>query len=115
MTWTLDIPGWRPTLANELMTAHHMKAAGMKRKDADQIMTAMLVYGVPKAEGPRRVAIHIRGRYSRFPDPDAPLKSFLDALKTAGAIVDDDGARCVWSVPTFERGPKSTLITLEDL
>jgi len=92
-----------------------MKAAGMKRKDADVVARACLVYGVPKATGPRRVGLAITGRFRRLPDPDSPLKSCLDALSRAGAILDDDAGRCRWDVPTFARGPKATIITLEDI
>jgi hypothetical protein len=112
--WRLEIPGWRPALANELR-GHPMKAARLKRRDADQVIRARVAYGVPKARGLRRVLFIISGRYSRFPDPDGPLKSGLDALKRAELIVDDSAEWCEWQVPKFERGPKGTLILLQDI
>lgn len=114
MTYRLEIPGWRPALANELM-GDHRRAARLKRADVAQVLAACLAFGVPPATGKRRVGFTISGRYSTFPDPDAPLKSGLDALKRAGAIVDDSAEWCEWSIPTFARGPKGTVITLEDV
>lgn len=113
--YRIEIPSWRPALANELVGYHHRTIAGRKRRDFEQVHRACLAFGVPKAEGKRRVEIVIAGRYSTFPDPDAPLKSTLDALKRAGAIVDDSAELCTWEVPRFERGPKGTVIILEDI
>ncbi len=114
MTYRLMVPGWRPTLANELR-CHHMVAARKKARDREQIARAMLVYGVPRATGPRHVRVTITGRYARFPDPDAPWKALMDALTTAGAIVDDSAEWCRWEWPVYRRGPKGTAIELEDI
>lgn len=112
--WTIEIPGWRPTLASE-MKCHPMKAARLKKRDAEQMLNARLAFGVPPATGPRRVRFVITGRYSTFPDPDAPLKSGLDALKRAMLIVDDSAEWCDWEKPEYRRGPKGTVIVIEDV
>ena len=115
-SYRMVILGWRPALLNELMRAHHFKRAQMKRNDTMQIIAAMLIFGVPLAKDKRRVRIEITSPFrGGFPDPDAPLKSCLDALKRACAIVDDSAIWCEWSVPQFFKGPKQTVITLEDV
>jgi hypothetical protein len=57
----------------------------------------------------------ITAPFRRLPDPDAPLKSLLDGLVTAGLIVDDSARWVEWSCPVFERGPKATTIILEEM
>jgi hypothetical protein len=63
----------------------------------------------------RRVTMVITGPYGFLPDPDAPLKSGLDALVTAGLLVDDSLRWADWVRPVFLRGPKGTVIELEDI
>lgn len=113
--WVLTIPGWSPVLVNDLIGRHPMVIHRRKRRDREMIARAMLVYRVPRATGPRRVRFAITGRYGRLPDPDACLKSGLDALTYTGAIVDDSAEWCEWSIPTYERGRKATVIELEDI
>jgi hypothetical protein len=115
-SWTLVIPGWRPVLDNELIYVHWSKARRRKRADVRQLVVAGLAYGVPRATGRRRLTLTIRQATGPFPDDTAPLKSLWDALKHAGLIVDDsrEWLEMVWP-PTFERGPKGTVIVLEDL
>jgi hypothetical protein len=113
--WTLRIDGWRPALLNELLKLHPMRAHRRKKADADVLAAAGLLYDVPKATAPRRVGLTICGRYSTFPDPDSPWKSLLDGLKRAGLIVDDGASWCRCDQPIFLRGPRYTLIELEDL
>lgn len=113
-TYTLEVPGWRPTLDNELK-GHPLQAHRRKRKDADMIAVAALAYGVPAARGKRRVGLSIRGRFGRFPDPLAPWKSLLDALVTAGLLVDDAAAWCEVTPVVYSRGERRTIITLEDV
>lgn len=112
--YTLDIPGWRPALLNELL-GHPLKAHRLKKRDAEQLWKARLAYGVPVAETPRRVSFTITDRFrGGLPDPDAPLKSLLDGLKRSGLIRDDSAAWCRWDAPVFNRGSKGTVIVLED-
>lgn len=113
--YEVTIPGWRPAFTNELMGRHFGTIAGRKNRDVRQLAVARLVSGAPVATGRRRVSLAISGRYSTFPDPDAPEKSFFDALKRSGWIVDD-GAEWLdfdWP-PRFVRGPKQTTIIVED-
>jgi hypothetical protein len=114
--WTMEIPGWAPTLDNRLVYAHWSVARRRKRRDAEVVGMAALVYGVPRATGRRRLRLTIRGRFGRFPDDPAPLKSLWDALVKNGLLVDDsrEWLEMAWP-PTFERGPKRTVIELEDV
>lgn len=113
--WTMEIPGWRPAFASELK-CHPFKAARLKKRDAHMLQQACLAFGVLPAFTRRRVTLTIANAYSSFPDDDAPWKSFLDALKQAEALVDDSRQWCeVVHPPTYERGPKRTTITLEDI
>lgn len=112
--YRMEIPGWAPTLDNQLrgnVMAVHLR----KKADVEQVARAKLVYGVPKATGPRRVSVEISGRYGRKPDPLAPFKSLLDALTRCGLLVDDDTRYCVPEPARYVRGPKGTVIILEDL
>jgi hypothetical protein len=97
-------------LRGDVMAAHRRK-----KKDAERVAIAKLVYGVPAATGPRRVSVEIGGRYGRKPDPLAPFKSLLDALTRCGLLVDDDTRYCVPEPARYVRGPKGTVIVLEDM
>jgi Holliday junction resolvase RusA-like endonuclease len=141
---TFTIPGWRPALANELIYRDWRVALSRKARDVKVVDRAASLAGVvlvawptkvlndakragldpnqlpdPPVPRRRRVVFEIHGRTyghpKQRPDPDGPLKSFLDALKHAGLIVDDDDEWCLCEPPIFEVGPKKTVIMLEDL
>ncbi len=140
--WILEIPDWRPMLANELLR-HHPRARGrLKAKNAEAVALAATRAGIPLVSWPRdtiaearklgidwtrlpdapkprrrRVVIEISGRTygKRPPDRDGPLKCALDALVHCGLLVDDDERWCAWEVPIFEQGPKRTVFLLEDI
>lgn len=114
--WTLEIPGWRPVLDNQLVYVHWATARRRKRADADMLMQAAFALGVPMATRRRRLTLTIRQERGRFPDDTAPWKSLLDACVKAGLLVDDsrEWLELSWP-PTFERGAKGTVILLEDL
>lgn len=98
--WTIDIPDWHPHLLNELLTAHRMKAARMKKEDADFFAAYGFNAGVPKAKVKRWVRCTFFGWHSgRRPDPDAFFKSTLDGLVQARLLVDDSGKWCEWERP----------------
>lgn len=113
--WELEIPGWTPTLDNALKRMP-IQAHRLKKNDARTLAKAAIVFGVPAAFTRRRVTLELRNRYSTFPDDPAPLKSCLDACKTAGLIVNDSRKWCeLVYPPTFLRGEKRTRIVLEDI
>jgi hypothetical protein len=112
--WIVIVPGWRPTLANELR--RHPQAAGkLKRRDAEIVRDACAREGVTEAKGKRRVGIDIQNRYGRFPDADAPIKVWLDSLVVCGALVDDSDEWVDWTKPVYRRGEKRTLLMIEDV
>ena len=132
--WTIVIPNWRPILANELVGVHRMKASRLKKEDTMMIRAyanllsdreIFLRVAVPVGfylveqvrEVKRRVTIAIQYPQSRKRcDPDAPLKSTLDALKTAGLIYDDRKEWCDWRKPDITSGKRlQTIITLQDV
>jgi hypothetical protein len=112
--WTIQIGNWRPTLVNELL-CHPHKAARLKRSDADLIAGACLQTGVPKAIGPRRVRLTIAQPGGRRPDPDGVWKSLLDGLVQARMLIDDSAQHCTCVPPVFRKGPKETIVELEDI
>lgn len=122
MPWTIDtthrlvIDQWRPVFANELLKAHWGTAAKRKRIDRQMVQVHALRDGIPRATGRRRVRLTIAGPWRRPPDPDAPLKSTLDALTAAGLLIDDSARWCQFDPPEFVRAPEfSTTIELTDL
>jgi hypothetical protein len=115
--WTLEVPGWVPTRLNKLLGSHWAAAGRLKDKDANVLATAVMVYGVPKAEGKRRVRLHIVfPKGERAADKDAYHKSLLDGLVKCGAIRNDSHVWVEWEPPTYSRGDaKVTYVTLEDV
>ena len=112
--YVMDIPGWRPTLDNRLR-GNVFAAHARKKNDFLKVANAGLALRVPPATGPRRVSVTIAVPRGKFPDPLAPYKSLLDALKRNGLLVDDDGKHCLPEPAVYVRGPKATTIVLEDL
>lgn len=89
----------------------------LKSADREQIGTALKVYGVPKADGKRKVSILIvlpKGK--RACDPDALHKSLLDALVQSGGLVNDSKDWMSFTEPVFAKGPYlCSFITLQDM
>jgi hypothetical protein len=136
-SYRIWIPDRWPTLASELK-CHPLKAASLKARDVRKLMYANRVDRVPLVAVPRkelkqrkalgigalpddprprkrRVRFLIYGRYGALPDPDSPLKSGLDALVSAGLLVDDSERWCEWEKPVFERGTTRAYIELMDI
>jgi hypothetical protein len=113
----LDIPAWTPTLLNVLLHVHALEAARLKRHDREAVTLFARLNGIPKATGPRRVSVELHGwPRGRLPDPDAPLKSLLDALVSAGLLVDDGPRWCVIGDVRMIRGvDRRTVVMLEEL
>ncbi len=117
MTQLLTIPGWHPARLNELMHCHFATRAKRKRIDRDMVAGYALLNGTTKAEGKRRVFLHLTlAPKQRAGDPDAYWKSLLDALVHAGLLTDDNRQGCEIESVTFARGEKrKTATILEDI
>lgn len=113
--WTLAIDGWRPHLLNELIGKHPFVIHKRKKSDAEVIAFEAVRQSVPGACGKRLVELTIQGPWRRRPDCDSPQKSFLDAMVTAGLLVDDSDEWCDWTKPKFPRGELRTTVTLEEV
>ena len=117
-THTLTLDNWHPTLWNAVRGRHWSQELRAKKRDARVYEMLARVQGVPPPTGKRRVTLRLTGweRGGVFPDRDAPLKVALDALKRAGLLLDD-GPRGLEGMPMveYERGPRRTVITLEDV
>jgi hypothetical protein len=111
----ITIPNWRPTSLNKLMRMHW--AARNKLVKADKALIAAYSIGKPKAEGKRRVSLHIvlSGR-QRATDPDNNHKLINDGLVSCGMLVDDTVEFVEIGTVAFSRGNVTeTIIKLEDL
>ena len=119
MKHVLTIPHWNPALLNQLMK-NRWEESRLKKADSEIVWAIARQERIPIAGGKRRVSIHITlpRKRGRKPDPDAFLKSALDALVKCGMLKDDSDKWCEWTKPTIETGTQDvwgTRITLEDL
>lgn len=120
--WVLTITEWHPVLLNKLIKAHWAKQAKFKEHDYAVVLAEALIQGVGKVDPlnprKRRVRFRISGRLAgrwKLGDPDAYLKSGLDALVRAELLVDDSDKWCEWEKPILEVGKVFTEITIEDV
>ena len=114
-SFTIDIPRWHPACLNQ-MKGHWSN--GHRLKQIDKAMIAAYSTAIPKAEGKRRVSLHIiLDKGQRGPDPDAYNKSLNDALVHAGLLVNDNRQYVENAPVTYSRDPKGwgSRITLEDM
>lgn len=117
-TWTVTIPGFLPASVNQLFGAHWARGHRRKKADCELIALYCIEKGVPIATGKRRVAVTFcapGGRGAKHADADNRLKVLLDALVRCGRLVDDSPTWCEWQPPAHEKGPKKTVIVLEDV
>lgn len=117
-SYEIVIPDWTPTLTNQLLKASHWaQAHRLKEADARLVGVYARLSGVPRASGPRRVDLAVRGwRVGNLPDRDAFWKSLLDALVLCGMLVNDDPARCLLGgVDVTRSKTRETRIRLHDL
>lgn len=116
-THNLNLDGWLPTTLNQLMRLHHHARNRRLKGDADLIAVEAQYQDIPKATGKRRVSITIRQRKGvKTADPDAYLKSLLDALVSCQALVDDSGEWCeIGSVRYEVSERKGLVVELEDI
>jgi hypothetical protein len=117
--WQFIIPDYHPPAANDWVGRHW----GVKHRLRSLLTELLIVYaklaGVPPATGQRRVRLHLTGwpGLRTLPDLDAFDKLFLDALKQARLIVDDNAAGLAERlVVTLARDAiDCTIVTLEDI
>lgn len=120
-TVVVEIPDWRPPLANEWVGFHWSKIDDMKAKAAEFVGLYAVASGLKRTAHDYRVVRKLEvelqvppGR--TFPDPDAVLKVLLDACKRCRVIVDDSAAWCHCGMPKVSRGPTlKTIIRVTDI
>jgi hypothetical protein len=116
-TCTLTVPDWTPARLNQFLGKHWSAGHRLKKADRQTLGLYAATSGIPKASCRRRVSVTftLQPRARRF-DPDAPLKSLLDALVACGMLVDDGPKWCELGGIAFRRGKdRATEIRLEDL
>ena len=115
MTHTLTLDRWLPARLNALLRMHW--AARKRHQCASDTLVACtaLAQRVPRATSRRRVSVLFRQPRGPLADPDARLKQLLDALVHAGLLRDDRPEWCELGSITSERGPMTTVVTLEDV
>jgi hypothetical protein len=90
----------------------------LKKADRHMIAGYTMAARIPRAEGKRRLSLHIiLGKGQRGADADAYFKSLFDACKHAGLILDDSNRYVELAPVTFARDWHNwgTVITLLDL
>ncbi len=117
-TFRVEIPNWLPATINTLLGLHWANAQKLKRADAQMVAAYALQAGVPHAEGKRKLTLTFAapgGRGAKTGDPDARLKSALDALVRCGMLVDDSPTWLELGAVTCVKGKRQTVIVLEDV
>lgn len=118
----LWIPKWKPRRLNEFLSKHWTARSRMKREDADMVTAYVMQASLPKATVRRRLECTIRlTKRHRLADDDCYQKSLWDALRHAGAIVDDsrkwleaERIKLVFVENAEEWGTEIILTDLED-
>src|ERR1700688_2167962 len=113
----LRIEDWHPTPLNKLMGCHWGTASKRKNSDYLVIKEAALRWEMRRSSAYRKVklTIYLRPR-QRACDPDAYLKSLLDALVNAALIVDDSRTHGSLEPVEFVRSDRmATEIELTDV
>ena len=118
MTYTITIPDWCPATVNTFLGRHWARKHRLRRAMTEMIGSYAWAQSVPKATGKRRVKLTVTGWASggRLPDKDAFDKLLLDSLKQCWLIFDDSQEFLDGRVEVeLRRGPRSTVIELEDV
>lgn len=112
--WSLVLPDFVPTPLNKLMRGKIRDRIRLGKADRDVVAYYFRESSIPEATSKRRVGITV-WMTGNLMDPDAPLKGLLDSLKSCGALVDDDAEHLEIGSVAILRGPRRTVIVLEDL
>lgn len=115
-TYSVFIPQWRPASLNQLMTGKLRNR--MRLKKSDRYIITFYCCRLPKAQGKRRVTLHIvLGTRMNAYDYDNAWKSLLDGLVKCGMLIDDKPGLVEQGALTYSRNPAEwgTRITLEDI
>lgn len=119
MKHTIIMNGVHPPRQNQFRGRHWHVEHKLKTDFATELKIEACNQNIPKATKMRRVWLHLSGweRGSiKLPDKDAFDKAFLDCLVRTGLLIDDSPAWLQGRVAvSYERGPKRTIITLEDV
>lgn len=117
-TWVIAIDGWLPERVNVLLRCHWSQRKKLMVTASQQVGLARLLAGVPRADDTRarrRVSVVYQQPRGPAADPDARWKHLLDALVRAGLLVDDSPKWCELGSVETVRGPRQTVVTLEDV
>lgn len=117
-TWIIRVDGWLPERANVLLRCHWSRRRKLLIAAGQHMGLARLLAGVPRADDTqarRRVSVVYHQPRGPAADPDARWKHLLDALVNAGLLVDDSPKWCELGSVETVRGPRQTVITLEDV
>ena len=115
MTHELVIPAFVPTPLNRLMRGRRRDRIRLAKGDRDLVVYYARSSGIPPARCKRRVSVRV-SMPGRRPDPDAILKSLLDALVAAKLLRTDSSRWCQLGDVTIDHGDeRQTVVTLEDL
>jgi hypothetical protein len=110
----LILPGFVPATVNELTRGHFRERIRLAEADKEIVGFYARQQGIPLAEKKRRVGVKI-SKPGRKCDVDAYFKSLLDALVAHSLLVNDSPAWCELSTWEIVRGPRETVVTLEDV
>ena len=92
-SFTINIPRWHPAKLNQVIQGHWSN--GHRLKKIDKVLIAAYASNIPKAEGKRRVSLHIiLNKGQRGGDTDSYFKSLGDALVSSGLLTDEQSSRC---------------------
>ena len=115
MIHRLVVPGFVPTPLNRLMRGRRRDRIRLAKGDRELVSYYARSSGIPPATGKRRVSIEVT-MPGRRPDPDAILKSLLDALVAAELLRSDSSRWCQLGDVTIELGDqRQTVVTLQDI
>lgn len=117
MIQVLVIPNYLPPSLNALLRVHWAQRRRLKQECKDLVAAYAKMDGMKPATGKRKVSLQLTltGRKQAF-DADNIWKAVLDALVTAGLLVDDSPKWCETGEVAQARGSCcETRIVLEDV